>query len=92
MVDTGPPGEETPQVDRGWDVAGPARDDPRSVGRSVAAPLAVFGLVAFVVGAVRMVTGVDQSFVVLLGGVFLLAGAFTAFRLGERAGSSDATE
>lgn len=66
------------------------RDDPRSIGRSIAVPLAFFGLLAIVVGAVRMISGEDQSFVVLLGGVFLLAGAITSFVVGERAGSRGA--
>ena len=66
------------------------KSDPRSIGRSIAVPLAFFGLLAFVVGAVRMLSGEEQTFVLLLGGVFLLVGAVTAYVVGERvAGSRD---
>lgn len=58
-----------------------ARDDGASVGRSIAVPLVVFGVIALVIGAARMASGAGDAFVIALAGVCFLVGAVLAGRL-----------
>lgn len=54
-----------------------AEGNEPSVGRSIAVPLAILGVITLVIGAVRMASGEDGTFVVLFAGVFFLVGAAT---------------
>lgn len=58
-----------------------ARDSKGSIGRSIAVPLAIIGMITLVIGGVRMATGEDGTFIVVLAGIFFLVGAFLAIRL-----------